>query len=136
MATKKEALEELTRLADECPERRIVCLDDDDTPVFINGIEGPDLEEDDEPCYILVRDEELKRDMTVARLLDCLSEEDEDDPDPDGEETYLLVRLDDDLNDTKDIYCEKENIFFEHTIGDEKVIAFRSGDDWYSEDIW
>lgn len=136
MATKKEALEELTRWAEKCPDRRIVCIDDDDTPVFINAVEGPDYEEEDEPCYILVRNEEAKRDMTVARLLDCLSEEDEDNPDTDGEETYLLVRLDDDENDTKDIYCEKDDIFFEHTIGEEKVIAFRSGDDWYSDGIW
>ena len=134
MATKKEALEELTRLAEKCPERRIVCLDVDDTPVFITGVEEPDYEEEDDPCYILIRDEEAKRDMTVSRLLDCLSEEGEDDTD--GEETYLLVRLDDDLNNTKDIFCEKDNIFFEHTIGEEKVIAFRSGDDWYSDGIW
>ncbi|MBO7635758.1 MAG: hypothetical protein J6S89_04175 [Paludibacteraceae bacterium] len=134
MATKKEALEELTRLAEECPERRIVCLDNDDTPVFINCIE---VDDEDEPwLLILVRNEEEKRDMTVAKLQECLSLEYEEDPDPDGEETYLLVRLDDDENDTKDIYSCKEGIFFEHTVGDEKVIAFRSGDDWYLDDIW
>lgn len=56
--------------------------------------------------------------MTIARLIDCLGE---NDPDPEGEDTEVLVRLDKEDN-TIDFLSE--SIFFEYTVGGEKVIAF------------
>ena len=122
MAIIKDVLDDLNRFAEKCPERRIVCLDNDDTPVFINCVEYDDEEE---PCrFTLLRDEDEKREMTVERLIDCLSENDPDNPDPDGE---VLVRLDE-VDYTTDFM--PDCIFFEYTVGEEKVIAFRCGDEY------
>ncbi|MBO7636097.1 MAG: hypothetical protein J6S89_05920 [Paludibacteraceae bacterium] len=125
MAIIKDVLDDLNRFAEKCPERRIVCLDNDDTPVFINCVECDD---EDEPWrYTLLRDEDENRDMTVARLLDCLSENNPDNPDPDGEDTEVLVRLGE-VDYTTDFFSGY--IFFEYTVGEEKVIAFRCGDEY------
>lgn len=126
MATKKEILEELGRLAEKEPERKIVCLDNEGVEVSINSVE---LDDWGEPWrYILTGDEDEKEEMTVARLMECLSEVDPDSPDPEGEESEIFVRLNEDgcpryLDDSSG------SIFFEHTVGGEKVIAFRCGDD-------
>ena len=70
----------------------------------------------------MLRDEDEKREMTIARLIDCLGE---NDPDPEGEDTEVLVRLDKEDN-TIDFLSE--SIFFEYAVGGEKVIAFRLTD--------
>lgn len=79
MTTKEQVLEDLERFAEKFPKRRIVCLDNDNTPVFINCVECDDEEEH---CrYTLLRDEDEERVMTVERLIDCLGENDPDNPD-------------------------------------------------------
>ena len=124
MTIKEQVLEELGRFVEKCPEIKIVCLDNDDTPVYINCVE---LDEDEEFWrYTMVRDEEGKRDMTVADLMECLTDEIPGDLDSKGEVTDVLIRLEEDecpryLDDSSG------SIFFEHTIGEEKVIAFRCG---------
>ena len=124
MTTKEQVLKELGRFAEKCPERKIVCIDNDDAPVVINCVE---LDEDEEFWrYTMVRDEEGKRDMTVADLMECLTDEIPGDLDSKGEVTDVLIRLEEDecpryLDDSSG------SIFFEHTIGEEKVIAFRCG---------
>ena len=56
MTTKEQVLKELGRFAEKCPERKIVCIDNDDAPVVINCVE---LDEDEEFWrYTMVRDEE------------------------------------------------------------------------------
>ena len=124
MAVLKDVLDDLNRFVEKCPERRIVCLDNDDTPVFINCVECDD---EDEPWrYTLLRDEDENRDITVARLLDYLGEINPDNPDPDGEDTEVLVRLDE-VDYMTDFFSG--HIFFEYIVGEEKVIAFRCGDE-------
>ena len=123
MTTKEQVLEELGRFAERCPERKIVCLDNNDTPVFINCVE---YDEDEPSQYILTEYEVGERDMTVVKLIECLKEYSADDLE--GEETEVLVRLEEDecpryLDDSSG------SIFFEHTVGSEKVIAFRYGDE-------
>ena len=123
MTIKEQVLEELGRFVEKCPEIKIVCLDNDDTPVYINCVE---CDEDEPSQYILTRDEVGKRDMTVAKLIECLNEDIADDTE--GEETEVLVRLDEDecpryLDDSSG------SIFFEYTIGGERVIAFHYGDE-------
>ena len=126
MSTKGQVLEDLGRFMEKCHERKIVCLDNDDTPVFINCVE---LDEDEEFWrYTMIRDEEGKIDMTVDDLIECLTDELPNDPDPDGEVTDVLVRLDED-ECPKYLDNSSDNIFFEYTVGGEKVIAFRCGDD-------
>lgn len=123
MTIKEQVLEELGRFVEKCPEIKIVCLDNDDTPVYINCVE---CDEDEPSQYILTRDEVGKRDMTVAKLIECLNEDIADDTE--GEETEVLVRLDEDkcpryLDDSSG------SIFFEYTFGGEKVIAFHYEDE-------
>ena len=131
MTTKEQVLGDLRRFAEKSRERKIVCLDNDDKPLFINCVE---LDEDEEFWrYTMVRDEEVDVDITVDSLMECLTEEIPGDLDPAGEVTDVLVRLGEDefrkyLDDSSD--C----IFFEHTVGDEKVIAFRCGDDAECDD--
>lgn len=126
MKTKEQVLKELGRFAEKCPEGKIVCIDNDDAPVVINCVE---LDEDEEFWrYTMVRDEEGKRDMTVADLMECLTDEIPGDLDSKGEVTDVLIRLEENeclryLDDSSG------SIFFEHTIGEEKVIAFRCGDE-------
>lgn len=130
MTIKEQVLDDLNRFAEKCPKRRIVCLDNDDTPIFINCVECDD---EDEPwLYTLLRDEDEVGDMIVARLLDCLVKNDPDNSDPEDEDSEVLVRLDEDecpryLDDSSD------NIFFEYTVGGEEVIAFRCGDEYYTD---
>lgn len=76
----------------------------------------------------MVRDEEGKTDMTVADLAECLTDEIPGDLDPKGEVTDVLVRLDEDES-RRYLDNSSGSIFFEHTLGDEKVIAFRCGDE-------
>ena len=126
MTTKEQVLEDLRRFAEKCPERKIVCLDNDGKPLFINCVE---LDEDEEFWrYTMVRDEKVEVDITVDSLMECLTTEIPGDLDPAGEVTDVLVRLGEDdcpkyLDDSSD--C----IFFEHTVGGEKVLAFHCGDD-------
>ena len=56
--------------------------------------------------------------------MECLSE---NNPDPDGEDTEVLVRLDE-VDYMTDFFSG--HIFFEYTVGEEKVIAFRCGDEY------
>lgn len=125
MATKKEILEELGRLAEKWSEREVVCLNDGAVS-FINCVE---LDDWDEPWrYILSCDKDGIGEMTVARLLECLSENDSDNPDSEGEETEVYVRLDED-DCPRFIDYTSDCVFFEDTVGGEEVIAFRCGDE-------
>lgn len=123
MTIKEQVLEELGRFVEKCPERKIVCLDNDGTPVFINCVE---YDEDEPSQFILTKDEVGERDMTVVKLIECLNEYSADDSE--GEETEVLVRLDEDecpryLDDSSG------SIFFEYTVGGERMVAFRCGDE-------
>lgn len=125
MTIKEQVLEDLGRFVEKCPERKIVCLDNDDTPVFINCVE---CDEDEPSQYILSKDEVGKRDITVDNLIECLRENNADDSDPERDEVEVLVRLEEDecpryLDDSSG------SIFFEYTVGGEEVIAFRCGDE-------
>ena len=125
MTTKEQVLENLRGFVEKCHDRKIVCLDNDAPPVFINCVE---CDEDDEFWrYTLTRDVEGKLDMTVDKLIECLTDDLPDDPDPKGEETDVLVRLEEDKY-SKYLDNSSDGIFFEYTVGGEKVIAFRCGD--------
>lgn len=135
MTTRKQVLDDLSRFAEKCPERRIVCIDYNETPTFINCVEYDD--EDDPWKFTLVDDEDVKRKMTVASLLESLSEVDEDDPDPEGEDSEMLVRIyDEDEDEYCTMYLDDSNgdIFFEHSVDGEAVIAFYTGDEADSDD--
>ena len=128
MTTKKQVIDDLSRFVAKCPERKIVCLVDDGTPLFYDCVE---LNDWDEPWqYILTIDEDKTFEMTVAHLLECLTENHPDDPDPEGEEAEVVVRIYDDGDEyLKYLDDSAGAIFFEYTVGDEKVMAFRCGDE-------
>lgn len=125
MTTKEQVLEELGRFVEKYPERKIVCIDNDGTPVYINCVECDD--EYDPSLYILTRDVCGKRDFYVAKTIEILGENAAY-TDSEGEEVEVLIRLKEDecpryLDDSSG------SIFFEYTVGDEKVMAFRCGDE-------
>lgn len=122
---KETVLEELDRLVGKCPDSRVVYLDDDDQPTIINCVELDDVNYD-EWRYILQRDPEVENDLTVAKLKELLS-----DPDPESDDAEVLVRDD---NGLWYVYDGNASVFFEYTLGGEKVIAFRRGDDASDED--
>lgn len=125
--TKKQVLEDLGRFAEKCPERRVVCIDNYDMPLFISG---GDLDDYEEPWrYILASDDGDEGKMTVGRLMECLTENHPDDPDPEGKKTEVIVRTSEDDSCFNYLDKSESGIFFEHTIGNEKVIAFHPGDD-------
>lgn len=130
-----DAVELLEEIAEKYPDRKIVCLDYDDKPIFINEIELDEESEDDtEWKYILSRDDSNEGFMTVGDLLDNIADFERDrDEGEEGEYDVLLIRYEsDDENCLKSI--SEADAFFTYTVDGEEVIAFRLGDDYYCDD--